>query len=54
VKANTPTLVSAAPVFIDGEKALTLRGENIAAEFRVIVENYIEKRYGAQAMADAH
>ena len=44
----------AAPVFIDGEKALTLRGENIAAEFRVIVENYIEKRYGAQATAEAH
>ena len=37
----------AAPVFIDGEKALTLRGDNIAAEFRVVVENYIEKRFGA-------
>ncbi len=36
----------AAPVFIDGEKALTLRGENIAAEFHQIVENYIEKRFG--------
>ncbi|MBC7716914.1 MAG: flavodoxin-dependent (E)-4-hydroxy-3-methylbut-2-enyl-diphosphate synthase [Pseudorhodobacter sp.] len=44
----------AAPVFIDGEKALTLRGENIAAEFRVIVENYIEKRYGAEAVVAAH
>ena len=41
----------AAPVFIDGEKALTLRGEHIAAEFRVIVENYIEKRFGAGAAA---
>jgi (E)-4-hydroxy-3-methylbut-2-enyl-diphosphate synthase len=40
----------AAPVFIDGEKALTLRGDNIAAEFRVVVENYIEKRYGAEAV----
>ena len=39
----------AAPVFIDGEKAFTLRGDNIAAEFRVVVENYIEKRYGAEA-----
>jgi (E)-4-hydroxy-3-methylbut-2-enyl-diphosphate synthase len=38
----------AAPVFIDGEKALTLRGENIAAEFHQIVENYIEKRFGVQ------
>ncbi len=37
----------AAPVFIDGEKALTLRGEGIAREFQTVVENYIEKRYGA-------
>ncbi|PND37516.1 4-hydroxy-3-methylbut-2-en-1-yl diphosphate synthase [Paucibacter aquatile] len=37
----------AAPVFIDGEKALTLRGENIANEFHALVENYIEKRFGA-------
>ena len=44
----------AAPVFIDGEKALTLRGDNIAAEFRVVVENYIEKRYGAHAVLEAH
>ncbi len=36
----------AAPVFIDGEKALTLRGDNIAQEFHEIVENYIEKRFG--------
>ena len=38
----------AAPVFIDGEKALTLRGEGIATEFQTLVENYIEKRFGAQ------
>lgn len=37
----------AAPVFIDGEKAMTLRGEGIAQEFQRIVENYIEKRFGA-------
>jgi (E)-4-hydroxy-3-methylbut-2-enyl-diphosphate synthase len=36
----------AAPVFIDGQKALTLRGERIAAEFHQLVENYIEKRFG--------
>jgi (E)-4-hydroxy-3-methylbut-2-enyl-diphosphate synthase len=36
----------AAPVFIDGEKALTLRGENIATDFQGLVENYIEKRFG--------
>jgi len=37
----------AAPVFIDGEKALTLRGEGIAAEFHQLVEQYIERRFGA-------
>jgi len=39
----------AAPVYIDGEKALTLRGDSIAHEFQQIVENYIKKRYGAAA-----
>ena len=39
----------AAPVFIDGEKALTLRGEGIAREFQTIVENYIEKKFGVAA-----
>ncbi len=38
----------AAPVFIDGEKALTLRGASIATEFQQIVDNYIEKRFGSQ------
>jgi len=37
----------AAPVFIDGEKALTLRGEGIAHEFHRLVEDYIEKRFGS-------
>jgi len=36
----------AAPVYIDGEKSVTLRGDNIAQEFHQIVENYIEKRFG--------
>ena len=36
----------AAPVYIDGEKSVTLRGDNIANEFHAIVENYIEKRFG--------
>jgi (E)-4-hydroxy-3-methylbut-2-enyl-diphosphate synthase len=36
----------AAPVFIDGEKALTLRGEHIAQEFQALVENYIDRRFG--------
>ena len=36
----------AAPVYIDGEKALTLRGEGIASEFQAIVESYIRRRFG--------
>lgn len=36
-----------APVFIDGQKAMTLRGPHIGAEFKTIVENYIEKRFGS-------
>ena len=36
----------AAPVFIDGEKALTLRGDTIAADFQRLVEDYIERRFG--------
>jgi len=41
-----------APVFIDGQKAVTLRGPNIAADFRVIVEDYIERRYGVRSVKD--
>ena len=36
----------AAPVFIDGKKAMTLRGPNITADFKNLVESYIEKRFG--------
>ncbi len=43
----------AAPVYIDGEKHLTLRGETIAQEFQKIVENYIEKRFGTPSAAGA-
>ena len=38
-----------APVYIDGEKAMTLRGDAIAHDFQQIVENYIEKRFGVVA-----
>jgi (E)-4-hydroxy-3-methylbut-2-enyl-diphosphate synthase len=41
----------AAPVFIDGEKALTLRGAGIAAEFQALVERYIEQRFSAPTAA---
>jgi (E)-4-hydroxy-3-methylbut-2-enyl-diphosphate synthase len=37
----------AAPVFIDGQKAMTLRGPGIAGEFKALVTDYIEKRFGA-------
>jgi (E)-4-hydroxy-3-methylbut-2-enyl-diphosphate synthase len=39
----------AAPVFIDGRKAMTLRGAGIAAEFKSLVADYIERRYGSPA-----
>ncbi|MDK1491012.1 flavodoxin-dependent (E)-4-hydroxy-3-methylbut-2-enyl-diphosphate synthase [Sinorhizobium sp. 7-81] len=43
----------AAPVFIDGQKAMTLRGPKIAEEFQLLVADYIEKRYGrGQAAAE--
>ena len=37
----------AAPVFIDGEKKMTLRGPGIATEFHDLVEKYVDERYGA-------
>ncbi|MFC5384951.1 flavodoxin-dependent (E)-4-hydroxy-3-methylbut-2-enyl-diphosphate synthase [Aquamicrobium segne] len=43
----------AAPVFIDGEKAATLRGPNIAADFEKMVADYIENRFGSGARARA-
>lgn len=36
----------AAPVFIDGKKAVTLRGENIASDFEALVQDYVETRFG--------
>ena len=41
----------AAPVFIDGEKRMTLRGNAIASEFQAVVENYIQNRFGSQGQA---
>jgi (E)-4-hydroxy-3-methylbut-2-enyl-diphosphate synthase len=38
----------AAPVFIDGRKAVTLRGPTIAADFQALVTDYIEQRYGSK------
>ncbi|TCT11873.1 4-hydroxy-3-methylbut-2-en-1-yl diphosphate synthase [Tepidamorphus gemmatus] len=39
----------AAPVFIDGQKVTTLRGPMIAADFKAIVMEYIERRFGTDA-----
>jgi len=41
----------AAPVFIDGQKAMTLRGEGIAEEFTKIVDEYVTKRFGGVGKA---
>jgi (E)-4-hydroxy-3-methylbut-2-enyl-diphosphate synthase len=40
-------------VFVDGEKVKTLRGPTIAAEFKAMVIDYIEQRYGNGAPAPA-
>jgi (E)-4-hydroxy-3-methylbut-2-enyl-diphosphate synthase len=39
----------AAPVFVDGQKVATLRGERIVDEFKTIVLNYVQKNYGREA-----
>jgi (E)-4-hydroxy-3-methylbut-2-enyl-diphosphate synthase len=41
-----------APVFIDGERSVTLKGERIAEEFQAIVSDYVERRFGAGAAGD--
>ncbi|KFN50067.1 flavodoxin-dependent (E)-4-hydroxy-3-methylbut-2-enyl-diphosphate synthase [Arenimonas composti] len=38
----------AAPVFIDGQKAMTLRGENIAEEFVAVIDDYVARRWAGQ------
>ena len=40
----------AAPVYVDGEKSVTLRGERIAEEFQALVEDYVQRRYGAAGL----
>jgi (E)-4-hydroxy-3-methylbut-2-enyl-diphosphate synthase len=42
-----------APVYIDGVKAVTLKGDNIAAEFQSLVEQYVHKNYAAKDAAAA-
>ena len=39
-----------APVFVDGQKTVTLKGDNIANEFRQIVDNYVSEKYPRKAV----
>jgi (E)-4-hydroxy-3-methylbut-2-enyl-diphosphate synthase len=41
--------VPVAPVYVDGRKSVTLKGERIAEEFQAIVENYVRERYSPGA-----
>ena len=43
--------VPVAPVYVDGSKTVTLKGERIAEEFQAIVENYVKQKYGPDAPA---
>jgi (E)-4-hydroxy-3-methylbut-2-enyl-diphosphate synthase len=38
-------------VYIDGEKTVTLRGDNIAREFTQIVDDYVARKYAARGRA---
>ena len=40
-----------APVYIDGRKAMTLRGPTLVADFKALVEDYVAKRYGGEGRA---
>lgn len=42
----------AAPVYVDGEKTVTLRGDNIAAEFTQLVDDYVVRTYAKRAPGD--
>ena len=42
-----------APVFIDGERSVTLKGERIAEEFQAIVDDYVRRRYGNATASQA-
>ena len=44
----------AAPVYVDGQKVKTLRGENIAAQFKDIVETYVRERWGRGGRSAHH
>jgi (E)-4-hydroxy-3-methylbut-2-enyl-diphosphate synthase len=41
--------IPVAPVYVDGKKTVTLKGEHIAEEFQAIVEDYVKRTYGADS-----
>ena len=41
--------IPVAPVYVDGEKTVTLKGDNIAGDFQKLVDEYVQRRYGSQA-----
>jgi (E)-4-hydroxy-3-methylbut-2-enyl-diphosphate synthase len=41
-----------APVYVDGKLSMTLRGDHIVAEFRDILDRYVEQRYGSRVLAE--
>ena len=40
-------------MFVAGEKTVTMRGANIAGEFVALIDDYVERRFGAAAAAHA-
>ena len=42
--------VPVAPVYVDGERTVTLKGDNIAQEFRAIIEDYVARKYPLRAL----
>src|SRR5437868_9637030 len=45
--------VPVAPVYVDGKKTVTLKGDRIAEEFQAMVERYVQEKYGVPAHAEA-
>ena len=42
-----------APVYIDGKRSTTLRGDHIVAEFRDLLDSYVARRYGQHELAES-
>jgi (E)-4-hydroxy-3-methylbut-2-enyl-diphosphate synthase len=44
--------IPSAPVYVDGQRVVTLKGDSIAREFQAIVQSYVERRYGGGGPGD--